>query len=102
VELLQALEGRSGNWAALRPFEGGLIAHPRPRYTAHHPRRSFSRAVGETDNIGTPSPKIRHSEPALPSIATQTAPSVKERDVPKRTHAPQQNDVRHTVIVALS
>jgi hypothetical protein len=33
VELLQALEGRSGNWAALRPFEGGLIAHPRPRYT---------------------------------------------------------------------
>jgi len=26
VQLLQALEGRSGNWAALRPFEVGSIA----------------------------------------------------------------------------
>src|SRR2546428_4207269 len=26
VELLQALEGRSGNWAALRSFEGSPIA----------------------------------------------------------------------------
>jgi hypothetical protein len=38
VELLQALEGRSGNWAALRPFESGPVAHPRRVIPTLYPR----------------------------------------------------------------